>query len=260
MSRLTVDQDQCLQDGACVDVCPARTLKLNEQGYPEEIPAARCIECGHCVAVCMSGALHHAALPDADFLPVPENRPSAESIDGFLMGRRSVREFKPEPVQRETMETLLEVARRAPTASNSQKLHWIVLSGRDKVQALAAQVVEGGRIGGLPPALLAQWDAGYDFALRGAPTVLVACAPKEYSWGPVDSATALAYVELAAEARGMGVCWAGYLTRIGSLYPPVQKLLQIPEGYAICGGLMLGEGTYGYRLIPPRKPLSVQWI
>lgn len=260
MSRLTLDQDQCLQDGACVDVCPARTLRMNEAGYPEEIAEAHCIECGHCVAVCMSGALHHAALPDEAFLPVPENRPSAATMDGFLMSRRSVREFKPEPVARPTMEALLEVARRAPTASNSQKLRWIVVSGRDKVQALAAAVVEGGKLGGLPAALIAQWEAGYDFALRGAPTVLVGCAPSDYSWGQVDCATALAYVELAAEARNLGICWAGYLTRIGSLYPPVQQLLQIPAGYTICGGLMLGEGTYAYLRIPPRKPLVAQWL
>ena len=38
-----------------------------------------------------------------------------------------------------------------------------------------------------------------------------------------------------------------------------QELLAVPEGFVVCGALMLGEGTYRYRQVPPRKPLSVQW-
>jgi len=36
-------------------------------------------------------------------------------------------------------------------------------------------------------------------------------------------------------------------------------LLAVPEGFEVRGALMLGEGIYKYRLVPPRKPLSVQW-
>ena len=67
-------------------------------------------------------------------------------------------------------------------------------------------------------------------------------------------------LELAAEARGLGVCWAGYLTRIAGLYEPVRKMLEVPEGYAVRGGLMLGEGMHAYGRIPPRKPLSAHWL
>jgi len=137
MSRITVDQDLCLHDGACVEVCPARFLAQDEQGSPVEVPEGNCILCGHCVAVCLTHAIQHADLPDESFLPAFTDWPSPATMDGFLMSRRSVREFKPEPVGRPTMKALLEVARRAPTASNSQKLHWIVVDGREKVHALA---------------------------------------------------------------------------------------------------------------------------
>ena len=64
----------------------------------------------------------------------------------------------------------------------------------------------------------------------------------------------------AAEARGLGVCWAGYLTRAAGVHATIRQALSVPEGYVVSGGLMLGERKYSYRLVPPRKPLSVQWI
>lgn len=260
MSQIAIDRDLCLHDGACVDVCPARFLALDDENIPVEVAGRNCILCGHCVAVCPSGAFAHAELPETEFLPAIDRWPSPETVDGMLNSRRSVREFKPEPIARTTMTELLDVARRAPTASNSQKLCWIVVEGREKVQSIARKIVDCGRNSGLHPSLIAQWDAGYDFVLRGAPTLVVACAPEAYRWGKEDGAIALTFLELAAEARGIGVCWAGYLTRVAEEHAALRKFLEVPDGYAVRGGLMLGEGTYNYQRIPPRKPLRVQWI
>ena len=259
MNQITVDRDLCKRDGVCVDVCPSRTLALNEEGFPEEVSEDKCILCGQCVAVCASHALTHSGLPEGDFLPMPKELPTPAMMDGFLMSRRSVRTFKDRPIARETLEALLDVARRAPTASNSQKLHWIVVGDAAKIHALSEESVNWIRSSGNGTAMLESWESGYDFVLRGAPTVVVACAPVEYGWGKQDCSIALTFLELAAEARGLGVCWAGYLTRIAAVHAPLRQALSVPEGYVVCGGLMLGERKYSYRRIPPRKPLSVQW-
>jgi nitroreductase len=204
--------------------------------------------------------LAHSGLPQEPFLRASKKLPTPALIDSFLIGRRSVREFKDKPIARETLETLLDVARRAPTASNSQKLHWIVVDDGAKVHALSAEAMNWLRSSGISQAQLAQWEQGYDFVLRGAPVVIVACAPTDYAWGKQDCAIALTFLELAAEARCLGVCWAGYLTRVAFVHAPLRQALAVPEGYTVCGGLMLGERKYSYRLAPPRKPLSVQWI
>ena len=260
MSQITDDANLCKADGACVAVCPAGVLALNAKGIPEEVPESNCILCGHCVAVCPHDAMTHAGLPQEPFLPASIKLPAPAVIDGFLMSRRSVREFKDKPVARETIETLLDVARRAPTASNSQKLHWIVVEGKAKLRTLSVEVMNSMRTSDISPARLTQWKGGYDFILRGAPTVVVACAPVDYGWGKQDCAIALTFLELAAEARGLGACWAGYLTRFAGIHPPIRQALSVPDEYVVCGGLMLGERRYSYRLIPPRKPLSVQWV
>jgi NAD-dependent dihydropyrimidine dehydrogenase PreA subunit len=126
VSQITVDTSLCKKDGACVEVCPSRTLALNEGGFPEEISEDRCILCGHCVAVCACNALTHSGLPEEAFLPVSEELPAPAMMDGFLMSRRSVRAFKERPVARETLEALLDVARlqQLPTPRNCTGLSW----------------------------------------------------------------------------------------------------------------------------------------
>jgi nitroreductase/NAD-dependent dihydropyrimidine dehydrogenase PreA subunit len=259
MSQIAIDQDLCKKDGVCVDVCPARFLTRDGNGFPAEVPEGHCIECGHCAAVCPSGAFTHSGLPGEPFLPASKTLPDAELIDDFLMSRRSIREFKPRPVAKDVIEKLLDVARRAPTASNSQNLHWIVVEGEEKLHAIAQATIDGMRSKGVNPLLLQQWENGYDFVLRGAPTLVVACAPEDYAWRKEDCAIALTFLEIAAEARGIGVCWGGYVTRCAGIHEPLRQLLAVPEGFAVSGALMLGQGKYRYKKVPPRKPLSVQW-
>jgi nitroreductase/NAD-dependent dihydropyrimidine dehydrogenase PreA subunit len=260
MSQIVVDTELCVKDGVCVEVCPSRTLQINEHGFPEENPEYHCILCGHCVAVCVCGAIVHNGLPQEPLTAAAKELPAPAIIDNFLNSRRSVREFKEKPVAKETLEALLDVARRAPTASNSQKLHWIVVPDAAKVHAVAAETANWIGATDSRPALMKVWDKGYDFVLRGAPTLVVACTPADYEWGKQDCAIALTFMELAAEARGLGVCWAGYLTRAAAVHAPLNKLLSVPAGYQIHGGLMLGEPKYKYRSVPPRKSLSVQWL
>jgi len=257
---IKVDTERCKSDGVCVAVCPARILFLNEKGFPEDIPEGQCILCGHCAAVCAHDALTHTGLAEETYLPIAKEPLPPAVMDGFLMSRRSVREFKDRPVGREVLEALLEVARRAPTGSNSQKLHWIVVEGVRKVYALSEEAMNWFRTTDLPKARLEQWEKGHDFILRGAPAVIVACAPADYVWAKQDCAIALTFLELAAEARSLGVCWTGYLTRAAAAHSPLCKALSVPEGHVVCGGLMIGERKYTYKKIPPRKPLSVQWL
>ena len=259
MSQIIVDKDLCKRDGVCVAVCPSRFLTLDEDRFPTEVADGHCIFCGHCVAVCAQDALRHTGLPQEALLPVCQEPPDPALLDSFLNSRRSVREFKSQPVDHQTLEALLDVARRAPTATNSQKLHWIVINGKEKVRALSAEVVDFLRGSGKALQMVAEWEQGVDHVLRGAPTVVVACAPADYDWGKQDCSIALTFMELAAEARGLGVCWAGYLTRVAAAHAPLRQALALPEGFTVCGGLMLGQPKFTYRWIPPRKPLSAQW-
>ncbi|MGB8260789.1 MAG: nitroreductase family protein [Terracidiphilus sp.] len=260
MPSISVDTAACTKDGFCVDVCPSRFLTRTAEGYPAQAANRQCIVCGHCVAVCPTGALVHSEIPADALRPVPRDLPSAAQIDALLVSRRSVRLFHDRPLPRATLEELLDVARRAPTAVNSQLVHWTVVNDSEKVHALAQQIVQWTAASNPSSPMVEEWRRGYDWALRAAPTVVVASAPASYDWGAPDCAIALTYLELAAAARSLGVCWAGYLTRIAAIHPPLRQMLTIPTDHVVHGALMLGERRVHYRSIPPRKPLSVQWL
>jgi nitroreductase/NAD-dependent dihydropyrimidine dehydrogenase PreA subunit len=263
VSHILVDKSICKKDGICVAVCPARTIALDEEGYPEEIGTV-CYQCGHCVAICTSQALTQTDLPAGGMLPVAKEQPSAEVVDNLLMSRRSIREFRDKPIERETLEAILDVARRAPSASNVQNLHWIVLNGRERVHELAYECVRQMKV--MQPmtpfvqGVITTWEKGLDGILRGATAVVAVCAPQESIWGQADASIALTHAELAAVARGLGMTWAGILMRVTAASEPVRKWLQVPEGYTVSAAAMLGYGKYKYQRIPPRKPLSAQWM
>lgn len=58
------------------------------------------------------------------------NLPEALTADEAITSRRSVRAFLPEPVPRQTVRRILEIAGRAPSGSNIQPWHVDVLTGR----------------------------------------------------------------------------------------------------------------------------------
>ena len=59
------------------------------------------------------------------------------SLLGLLKFRRSVRGFRPDPVPRALIEQILEAARWAPSAGNSQPWEFLVVEDRDTIQRLA---------------------------------------------------------------------------------------------------------------------------
>lgn len=50
-------------------------------------------------------------------------------FDSVVMGRRSIRGFKPDPVPRKVLEEVLELATRAPSSMNTQPWHFYVVTG-----------------------------------------------------------------------------------------------------------------------------------
>ena len=178
-----------------------------------------------------------------------------DAVRALIMGRRSVREFQDRPVPRETIEWLLQVTRWAPSASNKQPVHWLVIDGRDKVQALAGQVADVLR--GRPGFALQvdAWDDGRDYILRNAPHLLIAHAKDEGPFAAADCAIAVTELDLAARALGAGGCWAGLFMGAANAPGPLRDGLDLPEGHKVFAALMLGWPTYRYRRLPPRNEL-----
>ena len=273
MSLIKVDSEKCSRDGICVEVCPLGLLSLDPEGKPEmgPGPARYCIGCGHCVAACPTGALDNRKNPISKHTEIPEQfSPDPAQSAAFLRRRRSVRRYKDEPVPRDEMLRLLDIARFAPSGHNSQGISYLVVEGRENLMSLSKIVVEwmrevmklspemGERFN--MPAVIRAHELGEDRVLRGAPHIIVAHAPEGLIAGPVSTVLSLEYVELYAPALGIGTCWAGYAQRCASQFPAFSQFLKIPARRRITGILMAGYPKYEYHRLPERNPLSVAWF
>ncbi|MCE5335906.1 MAG: nitroreductase family protein [Desulfobacteraceae bacterium] len=264
MQFIEIDRDSCKRDGICSAVCPAELIGIDPDGFPVAAPdaAAQCINCGHCVAACPTAALSHQKVPLIDCLPIREDLMiSTAAATQFLKMRRSVREFKEETVSRELLAKIIDTTRFANSAVNYQPVRWVVVRRPDDVRQLAGLAAEALRKqpNEFFERYVKAWDMGRDLILRGAPHLIAAYASTEYTWAAVDSAIALAYLELAAQANGLGTTWAGLLTIAAQSSPAIMEFLDIPKDKKLLGAVMLGYPKYKYRRIPGRNEAVIKW-
>ena len=107
---INIKKEKCIGCGACVKDCLGKAIKLID-GKADYI--RNCIHCGHCVAICPAGAV---SIPGYDMEDVEEYEKDTFTVqpENFLRAvkfRRSIRNFKDEPIEREKMERILDVGR-----------------------------------------------------------------------------------------------------------------------------------------------------
>ncbi len=267
MGLLVINESKCKRDGICVLECPTTIIQFPESpGCPEIVQGGenRCLFCGHCVAVCPHGALSHVRIPAEDSPAIrKELSINEEEAVQFLRSRRSIRRYKDKPVEQEKIVRLIEVARYAPTAGNSQLVEWLVLGDKSRIHKIAGLTVDWLRrmlrdpdlAAARPylPLVVAAWDAGNDSILRSAPVVIVASAPRQAMNGMVDLTLALSYLDLLAPTMQLGTCWAGLLQGALLSSPSVREAVGIPEGHIHHYPMMLGYPEVKYHRLPERK-------
>ena len=271
MPLFTIDPAKCRRDYACVAECPRLLLEIPpDSGVPTAVPDADalCIDCGHCVAVCPHSALTLRSMAPGDLPSIQASSwlPPTDMIT-HLKARRSIRAFAKRQVPPAVLEQLLDVAHYAPTASNRQRVHWIVAQDPADVHKLAGMVIDWFRIRleAREPAVVAQraermvtaWAQGHDYICRGAPHLVFAHGPRDFA--QTDSVIALTYLEVLAPAFGVGTCWGGFITGAANNCEPLRRELAIPDDHAVSGALMLGYPVHRFHRIPNRQPLKVQW-
>ncbi len=138
-----------------------------------------------------------------------------------IRNRRSVREYESRPVELEKIQVCLEAARWAPSASNKQPWHFLVIQDPDICS----------KLGQIHP---------YGKFLAEAPVNLIVLGDTEVheKYFLSDSAVACQNFLLAAYAQGLSTCWTGaYKT---SFEGEIKTLLGIPPHYHITAVVAVG--------------------
>ncbi|MDR3566152.1 MAG: nitroreductase family protein [Negativicutes bacterium] len=273
MDLIQVDHERCIQCGRCAKVCPLGVIGMDENG--PHVVRPLCIACGHCVAVCPAAALDNVNTPLANQILL-EKAPAldAENAARFLRSRRSIRAYQQKSVSREKIRQLLDMARLAPTAGNSQGVAYHVVDDPDTLGSIIAATIDWAEAAlkvppwagsAVEPYLAAQVDSyrqtGQDVVLRGAPCLVVAIAAKSsLPTGRDNTHFSLAYAELYAPSIGLGTCWAGFFEACAAAgYQPLLSLLNLPETMSVTGGIMVGYPQFTHKRLVDRAPLQVTW-
>ena len=119
-------------------------------------------------------------------------------------------------------------------------IRWVVVNDPEKVHQIAEMTIDWMKIvKEKAPALyeeanlevfVAAWDGGKDRISRGAPCIIMACAPKDERTAPPAAMIAIHQIQLAAPALGLGTTFTGSINTACQGYPPLIEMLGMPEG------------------------------
>jgi len=159
-----------------------------------------------------------------------------------IIGRRSIRSYKPDPVSEEKLLTILEALRWAPSCANTQCWEVIVVKDPKKKSELTTALPKGN------PALS---------SITEAPIILVLCGKKGVSgfkkgavatvkgdWLMFDTGLAMQNLCLMAYALGLGTVIIGLFD-----HKKVEEILRVPPEIEVVAMTPLG-----YPATEPKAP------
>lgn len=172
------------------------------------------------------------------------------SFISLVSQRQSVRKYSDRAVEKEKLERCLEAARLAPSASNSQPWHYIVVDEEPLRTEVAKATFSG--------------SVKFNKFSLNAPVLVVivmirprllnriAMLLKNKEWRLIDIGITAEHFCLQAAEEGLGTCMMGWYNE-----SQLKKLLKIPGDKTVALVISLGYAEEGYPLRKKiRKPMD----
>ena len=164
--------------------------------------------------------------------------------------RRSVRKYKPLPVEKEKLLICLEAARLAPSACNAQPYKFVVVDDPAVKDKLAAAVFSGIHS---PIKFAAQASVlVVVVSQKGKLSAWLGNQVQDTNFRLVDIGIAAEHFVLAAEEQGLATCWLGWFDAKGAA-----KALGLPAG---CKAEVMLSVGYADEAPPARKRKTMEEI
>ena len=157
-----------------------------------------------------------------------------------LLTRRSCRKFKPDMVEKELIDQVIEAGLYAPSGKGLQSAKIIAVTNKE----LRDKIAEDNRqIGG--------WDPGFD-PFYGAPVILIVVADKSSPMYMYDGPLAMGNLMNAAHALGLGSIWIHRAKQEFEMpyYQDLLKKLGLEGEYE-----GIGHCALGYAAAPAADPI-----
>ncbi len=295
---MRADPARCTGCGLCIRNCPFKCWEMGSDNVPHMKEHYICFSCFNCVIACPTDAVSPVqtfsvrdAFFDTDFplvkLPLGPQDAAGQpaewnEVERLIMNRRSVRNFKRDPVPEPLIRRVLEAGRFAPSAGNHQPWKFTVVTDPDFVDELeeACHAVWAGlyevysddeRVAGLVEATpIAVFDPRVSYGLgciarkellvfHRAPVVIFVGGNSKMADPEIHIGVAGQNMNLAAKALGLGVCWSGFGRGVNFI-PELRARLGFEAPWIVHTTLCLGYPEFRQEGIVPRHYRPVTWF
>ncbi len=201
-----------------------------------------------------------------------ERRTSMDALEAIIT-RRSTRNFRPDPVEQEKLDRILQAGRQAPSGGNNQTSHFFVIRNRDVLdrlvsmteKAFAAMEITEDMYSSMKHAVTASKKGGYVFCYN-APLLIAVANRTGYGNNIADCACAIENMMVAANALDLGSCWINQLRWLNE-DPEILAYLRgfgMKEDERVYGAVIIGypatESGLPNRGLMAMKGNEVTWI
>lgn len=284
---LDINANACVDCGRCIKICTSQVFgTITAYGCSEADPTIvqsrepktmvcnpkLCIRCGHCVAVCPTRAITHGDFPEGSIHGFDRAaRPTPEQTLTLIRSRRSNRAFSGVDVPEGHMASIVEAARRAPTASNARQVGLVQVHSQEVIRQISRLTIDtflstakklenpfvkffvkphaAGVYNLLPKMrmIASAMEDGRDLVLRDAKEVLFFYAPTECRFGVQDANLAYQNASLMAESLDVAHFYTGFVCAAFAQNPkPFLQLLGLDENHKLCAGMALGMPAFKF--------------
>ena len=169
-------------------------------------------------------------------------------FDHILNRRISVRSFDPKPVKDKELLAIVEAARLAPSACNSQTWRFIAITDRKVIQKICDEAMR--------PVIPNKW-------LKQVPLLIVGCSKLDIisnrigtkitgiEYYQIDLGIAMEHMVLKATELGLGTCWIGWFDE-----NKIKDILDIPKKIKVSAMLAVGYPKNKSAKKRNRKPIE----
>jgi nitroreductase len=186
----------------------------------------------------------------------------AMDLNEAIAGRRAVREYTDEAVDKRTIRNLIAAAVQAPSAVNQQPWTFTVVRDQSVLDRLSNEA-KTHMLANLP----VNGHADHFRSLLGEPTfqifyhapVLILIAARAPGpWNLEDCALAAQNLMLAAYAAGLGSCWIGFAQHFLNT-PAGKHLLALPADCVPVAPIIVGHAKTPPPPVPRKDP-EIHWL
>ena len=255
MNSIQIDENKCILCASCVKDCVNGYLYIKEDKILTHDEG--CIECGHCYAICPQNAVIMTNYPCESEPAVMMSEIDSKTLLDAMKSRRTIRQFKPDEIEEDKINKILEAGRYSPTGANAQNVSFTILKDNQReAEEICVNLFRKGKNLGSPfSSFLKRVKIDDNFFFKGAPLVIVISSKSDINGG-----LASAYMEIMAESLGLGVLYSGFFVSCTKISRKLKKLLDLPKGHKVVSCMVIGYPSVKYKRVPPRNEAKINNI